>query len=93
MAGGKVQAMTVLDILLTPRIVADAWDYFRTVQTTDVTSTSLFAPTVTPPLWLNLEIMAWYRPAMRPFCYDPDTYATYLEPLGITDPSLRESVQ
>src|SRR5690606_6180721 len=34
-AGAKVQAMTMLDILLTPKLVADAWDYFRDVQTKD----------------------------------------------------------
>ena len=34
-AGAKVQAMTMLDILLTPQIVTDAWDYFNNVQTKD----------------------------------------------------------
>ncbi|MDB4899499.1 MAG: amidohydrolase, partial [Gemmatimonadetes bacterium] len=30
-AGAKVQAMTMLDILLQPKVVADAWDYFNNV--------------------------------------------------------------
>src|SRR6185369_9498169 len=29
LAGAKVQALTLLDLLLTPKYVVDAWDYFR----------------------------------------------------------------
>ena len=35
-AGAKVQAMTMLDILLHPELVDKAWDYFNNVQTKDV---------------------------------------------------------
>jgi aminobenzoyl-glutamate utilization protein B len=31
LAGAKVQALTLLDLLLTPTLVADAWSYFRDV--------------------------------------------------------------
>ena len=34
-AGAKVQAMTMLDLLLKPELVDQAWDYFRNVQTKD----------------------------------------------------------
>ena len=34
-AGAKVHAMTVLDLLLSPDLVDDAWDYFRNVQNRD----------------------------------------------------------
>ena len=34
-AGAKVQAMTMLDILMHPELVKNAWDYFRNVQTKD----------------------------------------------------------
>ncbi len=34
-AGAKVQAMTMLDILLHPELVQKAWDYFNNVQTKD----------------------------------------------------------
>ena len=40
-AGAKVQALTLLDILLTPKVVADAWDYFRNVQTKDTKYTTV----------------------------------------------------
>ena len=35
-AGAKVQAMTVLDLLTRPEIIKSAWDYFKNVQTKDV---------------------------------------------------------
>ena len=34
-AGAKVQAMTLVDLLLKPEVVTAAWDYFRNVQTRD----------------------------------------------------------
>ena len=35
-AGAKVQAMTILDLLTKPELVKQAWDYFNNVQTKDV---------------------------------------------------------
>jgi aminobenzoyl-glutamate utilization protein B len=29
-------AMTILDLLMRPELVTQAWDYFRTVQTKDI---------------------------------------------------------
>jgi aminobenzoyl-glutamate utilization protein B len=91
-AGAKVQAMTMLDILLQPKVVADAWDYFNTVQTKTVKYRSFFAPTDKPPIWLNAGIMAKYRPEMRKYYYDPTKYGSYLEQLGITYPTVRKIV-
>jgi aminobenzoyl-glutamate utilization protein B len=91
-AGAKVQAMTMLDILLTPKVVADAWDYFNNEQTKTVKYRSFFAPTDKPPIWLNENIMAKYRPEMRKLYYDPTRYPTYLEQLGITYPTVRQIV-
>jgi aminobenzoyl-glutamate utilization protein B len=88
-AGAKVQAMTMLDILLEPKVVADAWDYFNNVQTKTVKYKPFFAPTDKPPIWLNADIMARYRPAMRKFYYDPKKFGSYLEQLGITYPTVR----
>ncbi len=92
-AGAKVQAMTILDILLTPQIVTDAWDYFNNVQTKDVKYKPFFAPTDKPPIWLNVDIMAQYRPEMRKYYYDPKKYKTYLEQLGIQYPTVRKIAQ
>ena len=88
--GAKVQALTLLDLLLTPKLVTDAWDYFRTVQTKDRKYQSFLADTDQPPTFLNAEIMAKYRPLMRPFYYDAAKYPTYLQQLGITYPTIRD---
>ena len=92
-AGAKVQAMTVLDILFTPKIVADAWDYFNSVQTVKTKYKSFFAPSDQPAIWLNAEIMAKYRPEMRKFYYDPKKFPSYLDQLGIKYPVVRKTVQ
>jgi aminobenzoyl-glutamate utilization protein B len=89
-AGAKVQALTLLDLFLNPRIVDDAWDYFNNVQTAETTYTPFIAPTDQPAIWLNEEIMATWRERMRPFYYDADRYDTYLEQLGIEYPTVKE---
>ncbi len=91
-AGAKVQAMTVLDILFTPKIVADAWDYFNTVQTKTVKYKPFFAPTDKPPIWLNAATMEKYRAEMRKYYYDPTKYGSYLQQLGIEYPTVRKIV-
>jgi aminobenzoyl-glutamate utilization protein B len=92
-AGAKVQALTLLDILLTPRVVADAWEYFNNVQTKDQKYTSFLGPNDKPPIWLNVDIMAKYREEMRKFYYDPSRYRTYLEQLGIKYPTVKSIAQ
>jgi aminobenzoyl-glutamate utilization protein B len=89
-AGAKVQAMTVLDILLRPEVTAQAWDYFRNVQTKNRKYTPLLRATDTPAIWLNEETMAKYRPEMKKYYYDPTRYKTYLDQLGIAYPTVRD---
>ena len=91
-AGAKVQAMTMLDILMTPKVVTDAWDYFNTVQTRTVKYTPFFAPTDKPAIWLNADIMAIYRPQLEKHYYDPKTYRSYLEQLGIQYPTVKPGI-
>jgi len=88
-AGAKVQAMTMLDILVHPELVKAAWDYFNNVQTKDVKYKSFIRPGDQPALWLNKKIMDEYRPRMKAFYYDPSKYDTYLEQLGIKYPTVR----
>ncbi len=88
-AGAKVQAMTMLDILLHPELVQSAWDYFKNVQTKDVQYKSFLRPEDKPAIWLNKEIMEKYRPQMEKMYYDPTKYGTYLEQLGIKYPTVR----
>ncbi len=88
-AGAKVQALTMLDILTQPKVVADAWTYFRDVQTKDIKYKSFLGPNDKPPTFLNAEIMEKYRPEMRKYYYDPAKFGTYLEQLGIKYPTVR----
>jgi aminobenzoyl-glutamate utilization protein B len=93
LAGAKVQALTMLDILLRPQVVADAWTYFRDVQTKDVKYTPFIAPTDQPPIWFNAEIMARFKPELQKLYYDPKRFKTYLEQLGIAYPTTRETLK
>jgi aminobenzoyl-glutamate utilization protein B len=88
-AGAKVQAMTMLDILLHPELVEKAWDYFKNVQTKDVKYKSFLRPDDKPALFLNKKIMETYRPQMKALYYDSSKYNTYLEQLGIKYPTVR----
>jgi aminobenzoyl-glutamate utilization protein B len=88
-AGAKVQAMTMLDILLTPKVVTDAWAYFNDVQTKDTKYKCFCSPTDQPPIWMNKERMEKYRPAMMKFYYDETKFDTYLQQLGIKYPTVR----
>ena len=88
-AGAKVQAMTVLDILLHPELVKDAWEYFNNVQTKTVKYKSFLRPDDKPATFLNEKIMGTYRERMKKFYYDPSKYDNYLQQLGITYPTVR----
>jgi aminobenzoyl-glutamate utilization protein B len=89
-AGAKVQAMTMLDILTHPELVQQAWDYYNNVQTKDMKYKSLLRPDDKPAIWLNQRTMEEYRPRMKALYYDPSKYDSYLEQLGIKYPTVRE---
>jgi aminobenzoyl-glutamate utilization protein B len=82
----KVHALTMLDLLLKPALVQQAWDYFTTVQSKDVKYTPLLRPQDKPATFLNEKIMAQYREQMKKFYFDPTKYKTYLEQLGVPYP-------
>ena len=88
-AGAKVQAMTILDLVLRPELVDQAWAYFRDVQTKDTKYEPLLRPQDQPAIWLNKATMEKYRPEMKKFYYDPSRYKTYLDQLGIAYPTVR----
>ena len=88
-SGAKVQAMTMLDILLHPELVDKAWDYFRNVQNKDTHYTSFLRPADQPAIWLNQKTMEIYRPRMKALYYDPSKYDNYLQQLGIKYPTVR----
>ena len=54
-AGAKVQAMTIIDLLMRPELVQQAWDYFRNVQTKDQKYKPFISDKDQPAMWLNDE--------------------------------------
>jgi len=88
-AGAKALAATLIDLLLEPDLLRQAWDYFNTVQTKETKYQPLIRPEDRPAIELNAETMARFRPEMRKYYYDPSRYRTYLEQLGIRYPTVR----
>ena len=86
MVAAKAVAMTVLDLVTTPRIISDAKTYFSTVQQQEQTYWSPLTDEDKPAIHLNAESMARVRSQMEPFYYDPARYSSYLEQLGIAWP-------
>ena len=88
-AGAKVQALTLFDLMTKPALRTAATDYFTNVQTKDQKYIPFLRPEDKPPTYLNEGIMAKYRPAMKAFYYDSAKYPTYLDQLGIHYPTVR----
>lgn len=88
-AGAKVQAMTVLDLMTKPELVKAAWDYFNNVQTKDVKYIPFIKKDTPPATFLNKTILDKYREEMKKYYYDPTKYKTYLDQLGIKYPTVR----
>src|SRR5499433_1094398 len=88
LAGSKVMAMTMIDLLLRPDLVAAARVYFTEVQLKSQKPQPLLAETDQPQIQINRETMARYRPEMKKFYYDASKYETYLDQLGVKFPTL-----
>lgn len=88
-AGAKVEAMTILDLLVNPDLIKKSWDYYTNVQTKDMKYEPLVRETDKPAVHLNTEIMAEYREEMKKYYYNPGKYKSYLEQLGIKYPTVR----
>ncbi len=89
-AGAKVEAMTLLDMLLKPDLIQQAKAYYTDEQTKDTKYTPLISAKEIPAIYLNQKIMTEFKPKLTKFYYDPTKYKTYLEQLGITYPTLRD---
>jgi aminobenzoyl-glutamate utilization protein B len=87
--GAKAEAMTLLDLLLKPEIIKNAWVYYRNEQTKDIQYTPLVGEKDQPAIYLNKKIMDDFKPKLKPFYYNPLKYKTYLEQLGIQYPTVR----
>ena len=83
--------MTILDFLLQPELVDEAWDYFENIQS----KTTKYQPMITkddlPPVYLNKGIMDQFRPQLEKYYFDETKYDTYLEQLNITYPTVKKN--
>ena len=87
--GAKAEAMTILDMLLKPEILKNAWEYYRNEQTKDIKYEPLVTDKDQPAVYLNQKIMSEYAPKLKPLYYNPAKYKTYLDQLGIKYPTIR----
>lgn len=88
--GAKAEAMTLIDMLLKPEIIKEAWEYYRNEQTKEQKYEPLISPKEVPAVYLNRNIMDKFKPELSKYYYDPTKYKTYLEQLGIKYPTLRD---
>jgi aminobenzoyl-glutamate utilization protein B len=89
-AGAKVVAMTVLDLLLSPTLLTEAKDYFQNEQLKGMKYDPVLSAEDQPAIHLNKELMDQMRPLMVEYYYDPTKYGSYLEQLGIAYPPVGE---
>ena len=85
--GAKAVAMTVLDLMATPQLVADAKHYFDTDQQKFDHYDPMLTASDVPAIHVNDDLMAKLRPEMEPYYYDSGKYDTYLDQLGIKYPN------
>jgi aminobenzoyl-glutamate utilization protein B len=94
-AGAKVQAMTVIDLMTRPDVVQGAKDYFNNVQLKQRKYTPLIRAEDQPAIHLNKGIMDRYRPEMRKYYFDKAKYKTYMDQMkaqfGYAYPTVRTS--
>jgi aminobenzoyl-glutamate utilization protein B len=89
-AGAKVQAMTILDLLTKPELVASAWTYFKNEQSSKIKYQPMIGREDKPAIHLNESIRKEFKPELQKYYYDEPKYGSYLEQLGITYPTLRK---
>lgn len=87
--GAKAEAMTILDLLLKPELIKDAWTYYKEEQTKELQYTPLVGPKDVPAIQLNKNIMTTFKPELSKYYYNPLKHKTYLDQLGITYPTVR----
>lgn len=88
-AGARVQAMTMIDLLTKPEIVSKAKDYFENEQKAKQQYKPMITKEDKPATYLNAEIMKTYRPELEKYYYDETKYGSYLEQLGIKYPTVK----
>ncbi len=87
-AGAKVIATTMLDLVQSETLLEEAQAYFDDVQTAEEEYIPFIGQDDPPAIEKNADIMEEFRPQLEALYYDPSRYDTYLEQLGIDYPQL-----
>ena len=88
--GAIAQAMTLLDFMVRPELVDQAWDYFENIQNREIQYKPFIRPSDQPATEMNAEIMEDFREEMQKYYYDSDRYDSYLDQLGVSYPTHRQ---
>ena len=88
-SGAKALGMTIIDFLMDPQLVEDAWKYFTEEQGMEIQYVPMVSEDDDPAIYLNTEIMEEFRPKLEPYYYDEKKYGSYLEQLGVEYPTIR----
>lgn len=89
-AGAKVEAMTLIDLIMRPELVEQAWKYFREEQGMKQEYTPMVGPEDSPATYLNADIMEEFRPQLEKYYFDETRYDNYLQQLGIKYPTVKD---
>lgn len=90
-AGAKVVATTMLDLIQEEELVTRAQAYFDDIQTAEEEYIPFIGPDDPPAIEKNAEIMAQYKTRLEELYYDPTRFDTYLEQLGIDYPQIENT--
>lgn len=88
-AGAKAEAMTILDFLLKPELLKDAWTYFNEVQSKEDKYEPMISADDLPPVYLNADKQGQFRAELEKFYYNETKFDSYLEQLGVEYPTLK----
>jgi len=91
-AGAKVVAATMLDLIQNESLVDEARAYFEDVQTAEVQYTPFIGPDDAPAIEKNADIMALFKSRLEALYYDADQFDNYLLQLGIDYPQLEPTL-
>ncbi len=87
-AGAKAEAMTILDFLLKPELLTQAWDYFNNEQSKETKYEPMISADDMPPTYLNKDKQEQFRTQLEKYYYDETKYDSYLEQLGVEYPTV-----
>lgn len=85
-AGAKALAASMIDMIVDPTALPTIKTDFQQQLAKWPTWKTLIPAGATPPIYLNTEEMARYRPALAKSEYDPKSRKTYLEFMGAAYP-------